>query len=106
MLGDPSNPGAAVDNMLNVNFRFSKVAKIEFCPLALHRVGLSGLFYHAKMPDNDHFVYPSQARLVATALTRVFQFFPQDPRYWKEMGGELRDLMRRCGEDELSVIEI
>ncbi|KAI1791733.1 hypothetical protein LXA43DRAFT_391854 [Ganoderma leucocontextum] len=105
-LGDTSNPGPAVDNMLNFNFRFSEVAKVEFCPPALHRVGLGGLFYHAKIPDNNHFVYPSQARLVAAALARVFEFFPQDPQYWKEIGGELRDLMKRCGENELSVIEI
>ncbi|KAM5536526.1 hypothetical protein V8D89_009803 [Ganoderma adspersum] len=86
---------AAVDRMLNFNFRFLEVVtKIDFCPPALHRVGLSGLFYHAKMPAEEHLVYPPEARSVADALTRVLEFFSEDPESWKRMAEELRDLMK------------
>ena len=105
-----SNSGtgaAAADRMLNFNFRFLEVVtKIEFCPPALHRVGLSGLFYLAKIPAEEHVVYPSEARLVSEALARVLEFFPEHPECWKRMAEELGDLMKRCGEDELSVIDI
>ena len=98
---------AAADRMLNFNFRFLEVVtKIDFCPPALHRVGLSGLFYLAKIPAEEHVVYPPEARLVAEALARVLEFFPEHPECWKRMAEELGDLMKRCGEDELSVIDI
>ena len=58
------------------------------------------------LPAEEHVVYPPQARSVAEALARVLEFFPEDPECWKRMAEELGDLMKRCGEDELSVIDI
>ena len=94
----------ALENMLNTNFLFSEVAKHESCPPQLHRVGLDGLFYFTKMPDNNQLIYPFEARVVGGALTRVFEFLP-DTYGMKEFAGGLQDMLRKCGEDEMSMIQ-
>ncbi|PIL28195.1 hypothetical protein GSI_09732 [Ganoderma sinense ZZ0214-1] len=94
--------GAALEEVLNTNFRFGELAKHEMCPPALHRVGLGGLFLLAKMWDNNQFVYPHEARVMAASLGRVVEFMDAE---WREMAGELGELMRRCGEDEMSMIQ-
>ncbi|KAM5536510.1 hypothetical protein V8D89_009787 [Ganoderma adspersum] len=94
--------GAALDDMLNSNFRFGELAKHDVCPPALHRVGLGGLFLFAKMWDNNQFVYPHDARVMAASLARVLAFVDEE---WREMAGELGELLRRCGEDEMSMIQ-
>ncbi|KAI1791735.1 hypothetical protein LXA43DRAFT_1137534 [Ganoderma leucocontextum] len=99
---DRDAAGTTLDNMLNSNFRFGELAKHDVCPPALHRVGLVGLFLLAKMWDNNQFIYPYQARVMAGSLSRVFEFLDAE---WKEMAGELRDLLRKCGEDEMSMIQ-
>ncbi|KAI1792035.1 hypothetical protein LXA43DRAFT_372126 [Ganoderma leucocontextum] len=108
MTGMGSSPAAqgatALENMLNTNFLFSEVAKHESCPPALHRVGLRGLWYFAKMADNNQHIYPSEARVVGGALARVLGFLP-DTLDWKEFAGGLREMLQKCGEDEMSMIQ-
>ena len=99
---DRDAAGKALDEMLNSNYRFGEVAKHDMCPPALHRVGLGGLFLFAKMWDNNQFIYPHDARVMAASFTRVMEFLDVE---WKEIGGEFRDLLRKCGEDERSMIQ-
>ncbi len=94
--------GTALDDMLNSNLRSGELAKHDVCPPALHRVGLGGLFLLAKMWDNHQFIYPHEARVMSGALTRVLEFLDAE---WKEMAEELRDLLRKCGQDEMSMIQ-
>ena len=99
---DAAGAGAALDDMLNSNFRLGELAKHDACPLALHRVGLGGLFLLAKMGDNNQLVYPHEARVVAASLARVREFVEEE---WRGMAGELGVLLRRCGDDEMSMIQ-
>ncbi|KAM5538419.1 hypothetical protein V8D89_008021 [Ganoderma adspersum] len=91
-LGAQARGPVALENMLNTNFLFSEVAKHESCPPQLHRVGLDGLFFFTKMPDNNQFIYPFEARVVGGALTRVFEFLP-DSFGMKEFAGGLKDML-------------
>ena len=47
-------------------------------------------------------MYPHEARVVAASLARVLEFVEGE---WREMVGELGELLRRCGEDEMSMIQ-
>lgn len=94
--------GAALDETLNSNFRLGELAKHDVCPPALHRVGLGGLFLLAKMGDSNQVVYPHEARVVAASLARVLAFVEEE---WRGMAGELGVLLRRCGDNEMSMIQ-
>lgn len=96
--------GAAMDEMLNSNLLFSEVSKHACCPATLHRVGLGGLYYFAKMSDNNQFIYPFEARVLAAMFTRILDYLP-DTLDWKQFAGGLRDLLQKCGEDEMTMIQ-
>ena len=74
-----SNRSELLHDVINWNCRWSEVSKSA--PIEPHRVGLVGLWYYAKLLDNNQFIYPFEARVMGGMMGRLMDVLDED---WKE----------------------
>ncbi|KAJ7574552.1 hypothetical protein C8J56DRAFT_1172675 [Mycena floridula] len=101
------------DDLLDMNYRSTKIHALERCPLELEMAGVRALYKIMLLPDNNILIFYEDAKMMGKFIDLLLGHLKdqkdgsdstEDEDAWlEEMAGELRDILKECGENQYLV---